>query len=296
MLHWLALRVGMVGKHWRWTGSDMKMAERVNFAGTAMRYPWTAVWSKDAATRGERAWWQDWKRRYVALAPGDTLATIDLVYEGLDRLRHPLPGAEVDPPIIDCPIGPPGPTPKKGDKPDPKGKGEGKGPGVPDEDEDEDEPKTGKSPASDFEDDPDDEPNPGGDDEDGDEDEDDEGEGNPGIDDEDEDDESEPEPGDDDGGDEGEPPTGTVDPDPQSDKPVNEEFEQDFDAHDITGSIDALNHGNDGSWEEQKTGSLTQTILDGERTTERIKSSQWGTAKVGTVDLNARLRSMGYRR
>jgi len=91
MLHWVALNTGMVGKHVRWDAEQTMqgLTNRMNFVSFATRYPWCAVWAKDAVTRTERAWWQSWATAYGDIAEGDTDAMLASIAEGLDRLRSP---------------------------------------------------------------------------------------------------------------------------------------------------------------------------------------------------------------
>ena len=160
MLHWVALDVGMVGERLRWRGKAMSMADRVNFAGRAVRYPWTAMWSSDEATRAERSWWIAWGRDYIALADDESDGIIRLVRAALERLRN---AEDVEEPEQeqDEPQGTPEPEqeaeddeqdPDKDEPDDESGEDEGPGPKQPgrepsqpsvedeDEDEDEDEP------------------------------------------------------------------------------------------------------------------------------------------------------------
>jgi hypothetical protein len=169
MLHWVALDVGMVGERLRWRGKAMSMADRVNFAGRAVRYPWTAMWSSDEATRAERSWWIAWGRDYIALADDESDGIIRLVRAALERLRN---AEDVEEPEQeqDEPQGTPEPEqeaeddeqdPDKDEPDDEPGEDEGPGPKQPgrepsqpsvedeDEDEDEDEPQKGKDPFGD---------------------------------------------------------------------------------------------------------------------------------------------------
>jgi hypothetical protein len=340
-LHWVALRSGMVGTRRRWTGSAMKMSERVNFAGCAIRYPWTQVWHKDAATIGEREWWQAWFKGFIALADDDEAGLIAAVEAATDRLRDPNDPVEED-------------ETEPGDEPD-EDETEETNPGddFDTEDDDEDEDEDGDEPDEDESDD-------GDEDEDGDEsdeDGDDDGDAD-GDDDEADDDETEPgdEPSDEDGEDEGEGgsdtdedadddeadddetepgkgkvpggegeyPTdekgegkvdidgddddldeddvdddeveddgsetesqssdGPIGMDPPEEKPDPTSWEQDFNASDLQGRVDELNHGNDGDWEAQKQASLVQQLLNEERSIDKVKSGEWGTARVEVRD------------
>jgi len=310
MLHWVALNTDMVGERLRWKGKDGKMVDRVNFAARSIRYPWTAMWSSDTATRAERAWWIEWGREYKALADRDGEGMVALVDIALDRLRNAEPVA-VTPPVQEPPItcGPMGPDEQ----------GEDEGPGTKskdrfgddfskdedgdesDEDEDEGDPGDGLDEADDEDDDwdgdeDDDEPGPMGvEDEDEDEDP---THGNAEVEDEDEseDDDAEDEKGgskvdipddltdeagdegDDgeDSGDEAETATDVGDED-DTDKP--REYPQDFDAHDLQGDVDRTNRGAD-NWRQAEEGALLQRALDVDANVERVATTKWGSAKV----------------
>ena len=298
MLHWVAINTDMVGNRLRWGGKAMKMVDRVNFAARASRYPWTAVWSNDTATRAERSWWIDWARQYKALADRDGEGMVRLVDMALDRLRNAEPVSitpPVEPPVITC--GPMGPA---GDD-----DGEEEGPGTKskdrfgddfskdedgdesDEDGDEDGDEDEAEDGDDWDEDEDDEPGPMGV-----EDEDDEPESE---------DKPEPEKGGskvdipddltdetgDEGGD-GEPDSGDEAEDApdeggdevgdaEDEKP--REYPQDFDAHDLQGDVDRTNRGDD-NWRAADEGALLQRALDVEATTERVATTKWGSAKV----------------
>jgi len=302
MLHWVAINTDMVGNRLRWGGKAMKMVDRVNFAARASRYPWTAVWSNDTATRAERSWWIDWARQYKALADRDGEGMVRLVDIALDRLRNAEPVA-ITPPVQEPPVtcGPMGPA---GDD-----EGEDEGPGTKSKDRFGDD--FNKEPEGDESDedgeDEGDEDEDGDDDEadDWDEDEDDDEPGPMGVEDEDDEPESEdkpePEKGgskvdipddltdeDSDEGGDGEPDSGdeaedapdeggTEVGDEDEDKPRT--FPQDFDAHDLQGDVDRTNRGDD-NWRAADEGALLQRALDVEATTERVATTKWGSAKV----------------
>jgi len=302
MLHWVALNTDMVGERLRWKGKDGKMVDRVNFAARSIRYPWTAMWSSDAATRAERQWWIEWGREYKALADRDGEGMVALVDIALDRLRN------AEPVTITPPVQPPGPVcgpvgPAGDDD------GEDEGPGT----------KSKDRFGDDFSKDEDGEESDEAGDEDGDEDEDEDGDdegGYPGVEDEDEDEDEDPthgnaevededeseddaesekggskvdipddltdEAGDEDGddgedsGDEAETATEVGDED-DTDKP--REYPQDFDAHDLQGDVDRTNRGAD-NWRQAEEGALLQRALDVDANVERVATTKWGSAKV----------------
>lgn len=295
MLHWVALRTGMVGKHVAWdqrTGMKEAMAERVNFVIFATRYPWVAIWSADAVTRSERAWWQDWGRRYVAVED-DVSLMLALIAEGLARLREP----QRDEPQPDEPGTEPGGEPNEDEPPTSEGKGNPAADFDEEDDESEDDEEDGEGDDDDVRD-------PW--DEDTDEDDDEEGGDEPtdepptperdpwgkgqglDLDDEDEDEPEEPQ---------GEPegPGGSEDGDEPNDEPDGPEGEQgqpgdepppppddqpqDFDSRTIL-DVDALNRGNMDDWADRKVGRNLQQVLYEERTIERTKTGIWGTARI----------------
>jgi hypothetical protein len=68
------------------------------------------------------------------------------------------------------------------------------------------------------------------------------------------------------------------------DEEVVRDHPQDFDAHDLDGNIDALNHSNDGNWDATRQAELLQKLLNEERSLDRVKSGEWGSAKVEMAD------------
>lgn len=67
---------------------------RFNFALAATRYAFVARWLADDATRRERAWWTDWSDRY---ADDTSIASrLAAVVEAIERLRLPVYGAVDD--------------------------------------------------------------------------------------------------------------------------------------------------------------------------------------------------------
>ena len=283
MLHWVAINTDMVGNRLRWSGKSMRMVDRVNFAARSARYPWTAVWSNDTATRAERQWWIEWGREYNALADRDGEGMVRLVDLALARLRDPQPGTITppvqEPPVTCGPMGPAGEDEEEGPgtkSKDPFGDDFDKDPDGDESDEDGDE----DGDDGEWGDDPDaDEPSPS----------------QPGVEDEDE-----PESDDDDGSDVDAPDTGDGEgkdgePDGESnDEPEGEggddvgdeadddkprTFPQDFDAHDLQGDVDRVNRGED-NWRAQDEGALLQRVMDVDASTERIATTKWGTAKV----------------
>jgi hypothetical protein len=90
---------------------DMKTAERFNAVLSATRYDDSApiVWDGDAAAR-ERDWCRDWAARLIAAPTVDHATFFALCDELWDRIRcEAEEDPEPEPPIIDEPVGPPGP-------------------------------------------------------------------------------------------------------------------------------------------------------------------------------------------
>jgi hypothetical protein len=315
----------MVGTRRRWLGKSMPLADRVNFAGMAMRYPWTQVWHKDPVTRAERLWWQDWRDQYIAIEDSDSAGRIALIRTALSRLRDAEEVAPTNDPEPETDEAEDEPTPaddfdREDDDEDEDIDGEDIDGDFDDEDDDDGETNVEDEDTGDHYQDPvedeDDEADEAEDDEsdgegasDEDEDGEDEGEGETNDGDESSEDESESEgsptdiPDDlttdegdesddgepDDDGSEAETITmGDVEDEPFDPATVP----QDFDAHDLQGSIDDLNNNNDGNWNANKQANLLQTLLNEERTIDRVKSGEWGTARVQVADPMERIKQI----
>lgn len=84
---WVTRQYGVAGKLFKMSG-DLDLVGRTNLAIAAFRYPFAVRWVRNALTRREREWWQDWAARYATTGV-DEDAIEAALREGLTRLGAP---------------------------------------------------------------------------------------------------------------------------------------------------------------------------------------------------------------
>lgn len=83
---WVTRQYGISGKLFKMS-ADLDLVGRTNLAIAAFRYPFAVRWVRNALTRREREWWQDWASRYAVTQTEDEIEA--LLREGLTRLGAP---------------------------------------------------------------------------------------------------------------------------------------------------------------------------------------------------------------